>query len=340
MRKSITRRNLKASEIDAALITLMAEKSISVAWKKQNQRGQEIDASEQITKSLVKLGFGPEARARKTTQQALLDAVQEAIPTALDLGEGWGGTRDGMSRVMRVVGVDRKRQHTGTEGMRTPDILMDFTAGKKKDLIQQVVERAQVNMTDLYHIHASPDCTQETIIQRLEEPQGRGRGTHGGKEREEAAEAAIKAITTSIKRITKTHPEISFTIENPSGSTLKHHPDIKALGGEIRTVKYCCYPDYKWQKQTTIITNLGKFWQPTCEKKQGWLKNCPHCESCKTRTKHEMYLVRRGKEDKRKPAKLPGFTKEASRNRIPPDMAEAWAKAAMKRHTAMREGNQ
>ena len=62
--------------------------------------------------------------------------------------------------------------------------------------------------------------------------------------------------------------------------------------------------------------------------------------SCRNRTKHEMFMIRRGKEDNRKPAKLPGFTKEASRNRIPPDMAEEWAKAAMKRHTAIREGNQ
>ena len=93
----------------------------------------------------------------------------------------------------------------------------------------------------------------------------------------------------------------------------------------------------RWQKMTRIITNLGKFWTPRCEKKARWTRKCPHCTACRKGIAHDMFIVRRGKHDKRPAAKLEGFNKKASKNRIPPEMAEEWAKAAMARRLAAQE---
>ena len=237
---------------------------------------------------------------------------------------------------MRVVGIDRTRQNMGPKGKSTPDIHMDFKQGGG-DLIQKIMTRAQVNRGDLGHVHVSPDCTHETIIQRMEVTQGRGKGIHGAQQREQVHDKEINEIIEGLKKAITRDPKLSFTIENPVGSRLYEHPRMKELGGEMRVVKYCCYPGYRWQKMTRIITNLGKFWTPRCEKKARWTRKCPHCTACRKGIAHDMYIVRRGKHDKRPAAKLEGFNKKASKNRIPPEMAEEWTRASMARRLAAQE---
>ena len=73
------------------------------------------------------------------------------------------------------------------------------------------------------------------------------------------------------------------------------------------------------------------------EKRLKYYWTCPHCEACRKGIAHDMFIVRRGKHDKRPAAKLDGFNKKASKNRIPPEMAEEWAKAAMARRLAAQE---
>jgi len=105
---------------------------------------------------------------------------------------------------------------------------------------------------------------KEITLNRLEASQDRGSGAHAGKERPADEERAINAIVQGIAQTLKTHPHLAYTVENPKDSALKNHHGLASLPGARRVVKYCCYGT-KWQKQTSIWTNLGEWWRPKCE---------------------------------------------------------------------------
>lgn len=94
---------------------------------------------------------------------------------ALDFGKGWRGAKGGMRRVM-PYGTDRNRNYKGKkEGDSVPDMRMDFRAGKG-DLVQHALMRAKVHSKEHPFALFAPSCTEESIAQRLEAPQGRGKG--------------------------------------------------------------------------------------------------------------------------------------------------------------------
>ena len=76
----------------------------------------------------------------------------------------------------------------------------------------------------------------------------------------------------------------------------------------------CCY-GYSWSKPTWIWTNLQ--WTP---------RPFSVCRYCRTNTMHPSRIVRRDADDHRPPPHIPGFTAEAPKNRIHPDVAEEWAR--------------
>ena len=90
-------------------------------------------------------------------------------------------------------------------------------------------------------------------------------------------------------------------------------------------------------KPTLIWTNLGEWWRPACERKPGWLLECPHCEACRQNRPHDRRIIRRGPEDKRKGPHLPGFSPDAAKNRIAPALAAELARAALERWASKQE---
>ena len=136
------------------------------------------------------------------------------------------------------------------------------------------------------------------------------------------ASKALKEIVSGILHYLGIDPEWSFTLEQPKGTALATHPQIKRLERALNIkpveVRMCSY-GYKWQKPTMIWTNLGKFWTPR--------SLTQYCKHCRDNTQHEQRIVRRNDKDRRKAAQLEGFTQEASRNRIAPLLAQDWAKA-------------
>jgi len=337
MKSLASRRGISIPDVEAAIITMTAEDGLTVEWRRLGHQGEHCrrkDIFKTAAAHLRTLGFSAKEAQRITQLGSRGITTAENACTAIDLGEGWGGASEGMRRVMRVVGVDKQSQNRGTtHGYTEPDVIMNFTKGQG-NLVTKVMKKAGILQEELTYVHGSPDCGPETIMQRMEKTQARGKGPHAGKRRAQKQIMAIREIVTGIKSVIIQRPSISYTIEQPAESALKHHRGLQTLPGKQVVIKMCCY-GYQWKKPTRIWTNLGKHWQPRCQQSPGWLKNCPHCEACRTGTKHSMYIIRRGPEDTRKGAQLQGYNKTASKNRIPPDLAEEWAKAAIARRTAL-----
>ena len=133
---------------------------------------------------------------------------------------------------------------------------------------------------------------------------------------------ALREIVSGILHYPGLYPKWSFTLEQPMGTALARHKEIKRLEKALKTkpveVRTCSY-GYKWQKPTMIWTSLGKHWKP---------KNLTqYCKYCRNNTKHPMWIVRRDDQDRRPAAQLEEFTQEASWNRIAPLQAQEWAVA-------------
>ena len=85
-------------------------------------------------------------------------------------------------------------------------------------------------------------------------------------------------------------------------------------------VHMCAYNGEKWSKPTLIWTRLyPRFWKPR-DRKQ-------HCRFCREGCMHEWRIIRRDRDDDRPAPKIDGFTGEAAKNRIHPDLAEELALA-------------
>ena len=151
---------------------------------------------------------------------------------------------------------------------------------------------------------------------------GRGSGVHAGMPPCPTASLAIREIVTGILDYRKRYPEWSFTLEQPKGTALANHKEIKrlekALNIQPHEVRMCAY-GYAWRKQTMVWHNLQGYWKPR--------SLTDHCKYCKSNTQHPMRTVRRSDQDKRPAAQLEGFTQEASRNRIAPRPSQDWADA-------------
>ena len=189
-------------------------------------------------------------------------------------------------------------------------------------MLECLEARAGIRQDEAMWAHWSLSCTPESIINRLEVCNGRGRGEHAGKGREQEQATLTEAMIASIQGRVEARKAWTFTVEQPKGSALT--PTLTSALGEPQTVYQCCY-GYKHAKPTLIWTNLTPAeWTPRPYAKGA----CLHCEACNTGTMHEQYVVRRGKGDKRKRASQEGFTQKAVRNRIAPDLAEEIAIAA------------
>ena len=141
------------------------------------------------------------------------------------------------------------------------------------------------------------------------------------------ASKALREIVSGILHYLDLYPRWIFTLEQPKGTALARHKEIKRLEKALKIklveVRMCSY-GYKWKKPTRIWTNLGKHWAPR--------SLTQYCKYCRTNTKHPMRIVRRDDKDRRPAAQLEGFTQEASRNRIVPLLVQDWANAMKAKH--------
>ena len=206
-----------------------------------------------------------------------------------------------------------------------PQLMLDFTRGEGR-LVHKACQEAGISHSQNLGGHFSPECLTQTIINFLELANGRGQGVHENMAPcpGPVASMALREIVSGILHYLDLYPDWSFTLEQPKGTALATHPEIRRLERKLKIkpveVRMCSY-GYKWQKPTMIWTNLGKFWTPR--------SLTQYCKHCRDNTRHDQRIVRRNDKDRRPAAQLEGFTQEASRNRIAPLLAQDWAKAML-----------
>ena len=130
-------------------------------------------------------------------------------------------------------------------------------------------------------------------------------------------------------------PGFTYTVEQPEGSALAKDPEVIKVLGQPTLVRQCCY-GYLHCKPTLIWTNLTpEEWTPRSFKKG----ETTWCKCCRAGVMHKERIIRRNSSDKRPAAgskKMKGFTFEAVKNRINPNLAEELATAAMNKAEAAR----
>ena len=117
--------------------------------------------------------------------------------------------------------------------------------------------------------HFSPECLTQTIINFLELANGRGSGEHANCNMAPCpvASMALRGIVSGILHHLGLYPNWSFTLEEPKGTALATHKDIRRLEKKLKIkpvaieVRMCAYR-HNWQNPTMIWTNLGKYWNP------------------------------------------------------------------------------
>ena len=315
-----------APQVRAAIAIMAAAGEITVEWAVRETSHKEKSWEQEAKKTIQENGWMTHTETEQMIKKARKNITNmEQTPIAIDFTEGWGGTKEGMQRVMKTYGNDIVRQYKGKkEGHTSPDTMMDFAAQSKCDAITRALKATGVNVEDLVMVHFSPDCTSNSILNRIEKTQGRGRGMHAGLPRED--DETITRMVRSILIVqTMARNKMTYVVEQPEGSALETHPMMEALGNPIR-VHQCCYGQ-KHCKPTTLWTNLyPRYWKPRPFQRG----TCIHCEACNEGKRHEEGLMRRGPGDTAyKPPTREGFTSKAMRNRINPNLAEILAKAAM-----------
>ena len=136
---------------------------------------------------------------------------------------------------------------------------------------------------------------------------------------------AIKEILTTIQAYSRISPAWTWTVEQPQGSAMVAMQEVKEVLGQPILVHQCCY-GYKHCKPTWIWTNLfPQWWRP---------RPFDTSQYCKEGVRHPHRIVRRDASDDRPPPQIEGFTTEAAKNRIAPDLGEDLAAVMVRRWEA------
>ena len=311
MKTSLGKKTINARDIEAAMMIMASNEEMTVEWRISGKGGSARDPAIQAAEWMEEKGW-MEKRDIDSTIRLAAPHLREApsgVPIILDVFEGYGGTKEGLSRVTTTYGIDMTRQMKGTkEGRSVPDLMFDVN-NAKGDIIGYVREKTMARKGEIRAAHFSPSCKPHSIIQHLEEAQDRlAKETISHEEH-----ILISNIGRSIEVELERNPNFKYTVENPKGSKLANHPEMRKMG-KPKEVRMCCY-GYSWSKPTWIWTNLK--WTP---------RPFSVCKYCRTNTPHPSRIVRRDANDHRPPPHIPGFTLEAAKNRIHPDVAEEWAR--------------
>ena len=137
-----------------------------------------------------------------------------------------------------------------------PQTMVNFISGEGR-LVDKMKVRGEAAIPHEWFLggHFSPECLTQTTIMFLEMANSRGSGEHADMPSCPIASQAINKIVSGILGYLEKYPEWSFTPEQPKGTALANHREIKrlerVLGIQPVEVRMCAY-GYKWQKPTMI----------------------------------------------------------------------------------------
>ena len=311
LKTSLGKGKINARDIEATMMILASNGEVTIEWRVTGEGGSTRDPAQQAAEWMEQKEWMGTPAIEETIRTASphIRVMPTGTPTILDVFEGFGGTKEGLSRVTTTYGIDMKRQMKGPkEGRTVPDMMFDIN-NARGDIVGYIREKSMAKKGEIRAAHFSPNCKPHSVIQSLEETQDRTVSDEISHEEHILVSNIVRSIEVELER----NPKFKYTIENPKGSKLGKHPGIRQLG-KPKEVRMCCY-GYSWCKPTWIWTNLQ--WTP---------RPFSVCKYCTTNTPHPSRIVRRDASDRRPPPHIPGFTIEAAKNRIHPDVAEEWAR--------------
>ena len=183
-----------------------------------------------------------------------------------------------------------------------------------------VAAKAGVSRDGAKMVWASVSCKEGARPNSLGRSRGCGRGGHGGQSAGATwTDEDIDEVVEGITDWERAWPGGVWCLENPRDSEVHSHPAVLQAWGERRDVRRveargCCY-GLDMQKPYLIWTTLTQEeWTP-----RDWRVVC---KACKENTRHRVqWAPRPGSGGTRLTAK-DGFTLDAMKNRVPPELAE------------------
>ena len=315
MVKGLGKRGVTADQVRGTIVMVACEEDWTVGMWGKKMLQDKGDWVKDGIMSLHEKGWITMEEVEDALEVAplVVDEWEDRL-TVISFGSGWEEVVEGYEKEVRVIRNDTTRRYKGTlEGWTVPQLMLDCSKGGEH-LVHKACLTACLNKNFFLGGHFSPESITQDTIDRMEE---------GGRVLASVKEIkALKGIVAGITNYLRANPEWSFVLDLPKGAALETHPLIKRLERDLCIkpveVRMCSY-GYKWKKPTMVWTNLGKFWTPR--------SLTQHCKHCRDNTPHSQRIVKRNEKDRRPVAQLEGFTKEATRNKIAPRLAQEWAKA-------------
>lgn len=268
---------------------------------------------------------------------------REHEDVAVELGAGWEGATEGLRRVWdRVITIDttrqtlKKREKGKPATKSTPDFLTTFQRAAKHQEGAAVwaAQKGGARKGELAAAWGSPDCkywttaqgfqkmTEGTIYQRRlgEQETQEARLAH------QESEEALYSVLDAFKKARKKDPKFQYAMEQPAWSEMRHNHRVRKELGEGIVIAGCAYGERQSEKKYRLWMSpeTEKHFQaidPRSEQSQ--------CRWCKEGKLHpQAYCPKPGQDAQR--ITLAGYTTAAARNRVPPDLAEAVARAQWK----------
>jgi len=217
-----------------------------------------------------------------STAQAAHEESQAKHHTVVDIGEGWRGVGNAISKAfpeVEVVGVDRRGfTNTGAaRGVITSAVEHDFSVKGKQDVLLAIAKKVGKHPKRWLMAWISPECSALSKANVINQTKGAAHGkwaiteknkrnaTQARMTQEEDLYEESKAGIGLLLEALMAHPTLKFALENPAQSELwEMQVVIEAIAAnpswrKIR-VDQCAF-GRKSQKPTCILTNIEN-WAP------------------------------------------------------------------------------
>jgi len=143
------------------------------------------------------------------------------------------------------------------------------------------------------------------------------------KQAEGLADTALNAAMDAVGLARREDPTIQFACEQPGFSEMRRHPRVVREWGEGILVQACAYGERQSGKTYRIWMNDESAKEFTVVDPTSPESQCRHCRE--GREHPQAYCPKKGQQKSR--VRLEGYTTAAARNRVPPGLAEAVARA-------------
>ena len=301
--------------VAAAMAYLAYAGEMQVTMSPQGEGGKKRDWKQDIARHMDQAGWMNAEEAQKVVEAVTVAPYRAA--TILDIGEGWRGTRDGMMQVQgvdRVIGTDCEGHYLGNRGYTMPEVLARFEEFEIGKLVEGICSRGGSRESDVIGVWASPSCKEYSTGNGIGKKNGKGKGKFGGTQLTTKEKEALTAVMRGLHEWHTKDPQRNhYFLENPAWGSMRFEEEVKTRFGEGKILNGCAY-GLLHKKPYRYWTSIpAKVWTPRDSK--------AFCEACRKGCKHAQVMCAK-KGDLRPGPSIPGYSKKAARNRIPPELAK------------------